>query len=136
MPVSGKAEYLDAVDDNCKIFTKCNFTCEVSATDHFGRSLVVPPVFYWERRTSDGRWLDLGDMFWTKKYGIYYNHHVENICNLMNNTYHCGYILPFCCSPIFDGTYRCKLFVRLPSLIITSEEFQLSKYKGILGKEF
>ena len=132
MQVIGKAVYLDAVDDNCKIFTKCHFTCKVSVHDSSIKSLVVPPIVFWERRTSDGRWLDLGDQFWTNKYGIYYNFHVENICNLMDNTYYCVNMLPFCCSPIFDGTYRCKLLVRLSSVIIFAEEFQLSMYKGIL----
>ena len=135
MQVIGKAVYLDAVDDNCKIFTKCNFACEVSVPEPSIKSLVVPPIVFWERRTSDGRWLDLGDQFWRNKFGIYYNLHVENICNLKDNTYYCVNMLPFCCRPFFDGTYRCKLLVRLTSMIIFTEEFQLSKYKGILGKE-
>ena len=136
MQVNGRAVYVDAVDHNCEIFTKCNFTCDVSVPDNFRKSIVFPPVVFWERRTHDGRWLDLGDKFWLKTYGIYYNSHVEGICKLMNDdSYRCEYMLPFCCSPLFDGTYRCKLTVRLMRLITFAEEFQLSKCKGILGEE-
>ena len=137
--ITSQGRFKDAVDNNCKVFTECTLTCDVSVmqSDLYGSLIPLAPLVSWEHYARDGNWWKLSDDYWWENDGIHYSSQQgQNICMKEDGVYRCKFVQTYCCSPRFEGHYRCNITVgHVRGTIYQSEDIQLSKYEVTLGKE-
>ena len=125
--VKAKGSYFGPAHGRCQKNRRCVFVCDVSIPDSFGGPLFIPPSVNWERRASDGRWFGLLDNIWDDYQLRFTLVSPDTPCVLMNGFFRCEYSQNYCCSPHYDGLYRCNLRFYLVELIGHAEVFPLGK---------
>lgn len=113
--------YLGPTDKDCKLVTKCHFRCDVRVNVPPGNvppvnvSFQAAPLVEWQRLDAiTNEWKGLRDEIWLKRRVHYSSSHSASTCRRIDGeTYRCVFQERRCCSPRYDGVYRCNISASL-----------------------